>query len=47
MATELRNRIFQQFVRTEAAGGLVLLVAAVVALPGPKGIRWPCRPAAG
>ena len=32
MATELRNRIFQQFVRTEAAGGLVLLAAAVVAL---------------
>jgi NhaA family Na+:H+ antiporter len=32
MASDLRSRTFQQFVRTEAAGGLVLLVAAVLAL---------------
>jgi NhaA family Na+:H+ antiporter len=32
MAPDLRSRVFQQFVRTEAAGGLVLLAAAIVAL---------------
>lgn len=32
MAPDLRSRVFQQFVRTEAAGGLVLLAAAMVAL---------------
>ena len=32
MASDLRSRVFQQFVRTEAVGGLVLLAAALVAL---------------
>ncbi|MFN7978386.1 MAG: Na+/H+ antiporter NhaA [Vicinamibacterales bacterium] len=32
MPSDLRHRVFQQFARTEAAGGLVLLAAALVAL---------------